>query len=113
MARIELALQGSKPRRLPLSYALNKLVQPVGIEPTSTVLQTAAMTTSAKVAWVGESESRTHISGKLYFNQLKYLSPLGCLMSIELIRRESQSLMLPLHHRHHVETFSKAGIEQT
>jgi hypothetical protein len=26
------------------------LVQPVGIEPTSTVLQTAAMTTSAKVA---------------------------------------------------------------
>ena len=28
------------------------LVQPVGIEPTSTVLQTAAMTTSAKVALV-------------------------------------------------------------
>ena len=29
------------------------LVQPVGIEPTSTVLQTAAMTTSAKVACLG------------------------------------------------------------
>ena len=27
------------------------LVQPVGIEPTSTALQTAAMTTSAKVAY--------------------------------------------------------------
>jgi hypothetical protein len=27
------------------------MVQPVGIEPTSTVLQTAAMTTSAKVAY--------------------------------------------------------------
>ena len=25
----------------------------------------------------------------------------GYLMRIELIRRESQSLMLPLHHRHH------------
>jgi hypothetical protein len=60
---------------LPMSY-MGKLVQPVGIEPTSMVLQTTAMTTSAKVA-------------------------LGCLMRIELIRRESQSLMLPLHHRHH------------
>jgi hypothetical protein len=30
----------------------NKLVQPRGIEPLSTVLQTAAMTTSAKVALV-------------------------------------------------------------
>ena len=29
------------------------LVLPVGIEPTSTVLQTAAMTTSAKVALLG------------------------------------------------------------
>ena len=28
-------------------------MQPVGIEPTSTVLQTAAMTTSAKVAYIG------------------------------------------------------------
>jgi hypothetical protein len=60
---------------LPMSY-MGKLVQPVGIEPTSMVLQTTAMTTSAKVA-------------------------LGYLMRIELIRRESQSLMLPLHHRHH------------
>jgi hypothetical protein len=60
---------------LPLSY-MGVLVQPVGIEPTSMVLQTTAMTTSAKVA-------------------------LGYLMRIELIRRESQSLMLPLHHRHH------------
>jgi hypothetical protein len=31
-------------------FVLFVLVQPVGIEPTSTVLQTAAMTTSAKVA---------------------------------------------------------------
>ena len=29
---------------------------------------------------------------------------LGYLMRIELIRRESQSLMLPLHYRHHIET---------
>ena len=29
---------------------------------------------------------------------------LGYLMRIELIRRESQSLMLPLHHRHHIKT---------
>ena len=35
---------------LPMSY-MGKLVQPVGIEPTSMVLQTTAMTTSAKVAW--------------------------------------------------------------
>ena len=31
------------------------MVQPVGIEPTSTVLHTAAMTTSAKVALFGGS----------------------------------------------------------
>ena len=31
------------------------LVQPLGIEPSSTVLQTAAMTTSAKVALVGRA----------------------------------------------------------
>ena len=38
---------------LPLNEPRINLVQPVGIEPTSTVLQTAAMTTSAKVALFG------------------------------------------------------------
>ena len=36
---------------------LPNLVQPVGIEPTSMVLQTTAMTTSAKVAWRKAEES--------------------------------------------------------
>ena len=53
------------------------MVQPVGIEPTSTVLQTAAITISAKVA------------------------NLGRMMGIEPTQRESQSLMLPLHHKLH------------
>ena len=35
---------------MPFTYK-SMMVQPVGIEPTSTVLQTAAMTTSAKVAY--------------------------------------------------------------
>jgi hypothetical protein len=35
------------------------MVQPVGIEPTSTVLQTAAMTTSAKVAWCPNRDSNS------------------------------------------------------
>ena len=48
------------------------LVQPVGIEPTSTVLQTVAMTTSAKVA-------------------------LGRRMRIELMISESQPEVLPLN----------------
>ena len=36
-----------------LNYSTINLVQPVGIEPTSTTLQAAAMTTSAKVAYFG------------------------------------------------------------
>ena len=35
---------------LPISVRRHYMVQPAGIEPASTVLQTAAMTTSAKVA---------------------------------------------------------------
>ena len=35
-------------------------MQPVGIEPTSTVLQTAAMTTSARVAWCLWQDSNLH-----------------------------------------------------
>ncbi len=53
------------------------MVLPPGIEPGSTVLQTAAMTTSAKAAFLGR------------------------MMGIEPTRRESQSRMLPLHHRLH------------
>ena len=37
------------------------LVQPTGIEPVSTVLQTAAMTTSARVAWCFVKESNFRI----------------------------------------------------
>ena len=40
-----------RPTRIPVPSPGHKLVQPLGIEPSSTVLQTAAMTTSAKVAW--------------------------------------------------------------
>ena len=36
----------------PREYVHRNLVQPVGIEPTSSVLQTGAMTTSAKVAYL-------------------------------------------------------------
>ncbi len=36
------------------TLALNYLVPPVGIEPTSSVLQTGAMTTFAKAAYFGE-----------------------------------------------------------
>ena len=49
---IEPILAESKSVVLPLHYPGTKLVQPVGIEPTSMVLQTTAMTTSAKVALV-------------------------------------------------------------
>ena len=37
--------------RIPVPSPAHKLVLPLGIEPSSTALQTAAMTTSAKVAW--------------------------------------------------------------
>ena len=54
------------------------LVQPRGIEPRSTVLQTAAMTTSAKVAYWGEGRDSNS-------------QP-----------TESQSVALPLSYRHHI-----------
>ena len=46
------------------------LVQPVGIEPTSTALQTAAMTTSAKVAWylVTESNCRNRLVRVVFYH---------------------------------------------
>jgi len=47
---IEPLTTGWKPVILPLNEPRINLVQPAGIEPASTVLQTAAMTTSAKVA---------------------------------------------------------------
>ena len=50
---IEPRLTESKSVVLPLHNPGSKLVQPPGIEPGSTVLQTAAMTTSAKVALAG------------------------------------------------------------
>ena len=50
---IEPLTTGWKPVILPLNEPRIILVQPVGIEPTSTVLHTAAMTTSAKVALFG------------------------------------------------------------
>jgi hypothetical protein len=50
---IEPILAESKSVVLPLHYpGTEKLVQPTGIEPVSTGLQSAAMTTSAKVALV-------------------------------------------------------------
>jgi hypothetical protein len=52
------------------------MVLPPGIEPGSRILQTRAMTTSAKAA-------------------------LGCLMGFEPMMTESQSGVLPLHYRHH------------
>ena len=42
---------------LPICLLGHCLVLPPGIEPGSTVLQTAAMTTSAKVAWYQRRES--------------------------------------------------------
>jgi len=48
--RIELVMAGYQPTVIPFNYRGINLVQPAGIEPASTVLQTAAMTTSAKVA---------------------------------------------------------------
>ena len=53
--RIELTIAESKSVVLPLHYPGSVLVLPRGIEPRSTVLQTAAMTTSAKVALFGGS----------------------------------------------------------
>ena len=77
------------------------LVQPVGIEPTSMVLQTTAMTTSAKVAfvwWVGVRVELTfrglYILGSY---QLKYPNPLGRRKRIELLISESQPEVLPLN----------------
>ena len=72
--RIELVMVDYQSTVIPFNY--RTMVVPVGIEPTSTVLQTAAMTTSAK-------------------------APLGCLTSTDLVPTLSQRAMLPLHHRHH------------
>ena len=60
---IEPILAESKSVVLPLHYPGSKLVLPRGIEPLSTVLQTAAMTTSAKVAftWYLATESNCHL----------------------------------------------------
>jgi hypothetical protein len=55
------------------NLSIGALVQPVGIEPTSTALQAAAMTTSAKVALLGRSKR------------------------IELLISESQPEVLPLN----------------
>lgn len=52
------------------------MVQPTGIEPVSTVLQTAAMTTSARVAWGEGRDSNSQPT-------------------------ESQSAALPLRYQHH------------
>ena len=48
--RIELVMTGYQPIVIPFNYRGIYLVQPTGIEPVSTGLQSAAMTTSAKVA---------------------------------------------------------------
>ena len=48
--RIELVMVDYQSTVIPFNY--RTMVVPVGIEPTSTALQTAAMTTSAKVALV-------------------------------------------------------------
>lgn len=52
------------------------MVQPTGIEPVSTILQTAAMTTSARVAWGEGRDSNSQPT-------------------------ESQSAALPLRYQHH------------
>ena len=49
--RIELVMDAYQASVIPFNYPREILVLPVGIEPTSMVLQTTAMTTSAKVAW--------------------------------------------------------------
>ena len=49
--RIELVMDAYQASVIPFNYPRKFLVLPVGIEPTSMVLQTTAMTTSAKVAW--------------------------------------------------------------
>lgn len=81
------------------------LVPPPGIEPGSWDFQSPAMTTFAKAAMV--PCDRIELPSLLCKSRALPLdeqgTKLGYLMRIELIRRESQSLMLPLHHRHHIE----------
>jgi hypothetical protein len=72
-AGIEPTPSGSKPEMISISPK-RQLVLPPGIEPGSTVLQTAAMTTSAKVAFV-----------------------LGRSTGIEPVIAESQPAVLPLN----------------
>ena len=50
--RIELRTDAYKATVIPFNYKGKNLVQPLGIEPSSSVLQTGAMTTFAKVALV-------------------------------------------------------------
>ena len=80
----------------PLSY----LVQPVGIEPTSTVLQTAAMTTSAKVALVPHPRFERGELLLLRETTLPDLSSgasLGVKSGIEPCLTVSQTVVQPLH----------------
>ena len=70
--RIELVMDAYQASVIPFNYPRNILVLPSRIELLSEVLQTPAMTTSAKAA-------------------------LGCRMRIELMMTESQSVVLPLN----------------
>jgi hypothetical protein len=63
-ARFELAKAGLlRTVGVPISIShRGKLVRPSGIEPDSSALQAAAMTTSAKVAWSSQQESNLYLS---------------------------------------------------
>ena len=77
-------------------------MQPAGIEPASTVLQTVAMTTSAKVAYIGVLDGeRSHTiafteqCADHYTTNTIELAP-G--VGIEPTIAESKSVVLPLHY---------------
>ena len=85
--------------QVPFAYQANALpielkkdmVQPVGIEPTSTALQAAAMTTSAKVAWWRIADSNCLLMlAKHMCSQLAPIPPLLvklCLIKFLLINQ--------------------------